>query len=172
MDHSCECCRVAATLDRDGQPVSHGAMCSGQNVRDHYAAKLSADGLQLIGGRVSEDDWATTCPHHGPSLSIDAAARGTSSGSPMARNRKGLFYARSADGGKSFSEPVKFGDDAHAPSHAAILAEKGQIYRVWKEFDGATTSIVMQASRDAGKAWSDPRVRRRNDRRLGSSATD
>jgi hypothetical protein len=158
MDHSCECCRVAATLDRDGQPVFAWRNVFGQNVRDHYAAKLSADGLQLIGGRVSEDDWATTCPHHGPSLSIDAAGAWHIVWFTNGKNRKGLFYAKSADGGKSFSEPVKFGDDAHAPSHAAILAEKGQIYRVWKEFDGATTSIVMQASRDAGKAWSDPRV--------------
>jgi hypothetical protein len=62
------------------------------------------------------------------------------------------------DGGKSFSEPAKFGDDAHTPSHAAVLAGKNQIYRVWKEFDGTTTTISMQSSRDAGKAWSDPLV--------------
>ena len=72
--------------------------------------------------------------------------------------RKGLFYAKSIDGGKSFSEPAKFGDDERAPSHAALLAVKGSLYRAWKEFDGTTTSILAQMSQDAGKAWSAPRV--------------
>jgi Neuraminidase (sialidase) len=29
---------------------------------------------------------------------------------------------------------------------------------VWKEFDGTTTTIPMQLSRDGGKSWSAPRV--------------
>ena len=35
---------------------------------------------------------------------------------------------------------------------------KGHLYRAWKEFDGTTTSIVMQMSQNAGKAWSNPRI--------------
>ncbi len=158
MDHSCECCRVAAALDRDGLPVFAWRHVYGTNLRDHYVAKLSADGAQLTGGRVSEDAWATTCPHHGPSLAIDAAGAWHVVWFTNGKNRKGLFYAKSVDGGKSFSEPAKFGDDARAPSHAAVLASKDQLYRVWKEFDGTTTSIVLQMSRNAGKDWSEPHV--------------
>jgi len=72
--------------------------------------------------------------------------------------RRGLFYASSADDGKSFSAPQKFGDDARAPSRAAILFSKGKLYRAWKEFDGATTSLVLQSSKDSGKSWSAPRT--------------
>ncbi len=158
MDHSCECCRVSATLDRDGRPVFAWRNVFENNSRDHYAAKLSADGTQLTGGRVSEDDWATTCPHHGPSIAIDGSGAWHVVWFTNGKARKGLFYARSVDGGKSFSEPAKFADDAHSPSHAAVLAVKNQIYRVWKEFDGTTTTISMQSSRDAGRAWSDPLV--------------
>ncbi len=130
----------------------------GTNLRDHYVAKLSADGAELLGGRVSEDEWATTCPHHGPSLAIDSTGAWHVVWFTNGKVRKGLFYARSVDGGKSFSEPAKFGDDARTPSHAALLFAKGSLYRVWKEFDGTTTSILAQMSRDAGKAWSAPRV--------------
>jgi hypothetical protein len=158
MDHSCECCRVSAALDRDGLPVFAWRNVFERNSRDHYAAKLSPDGAQLIGGRVSDDEWATTCPHHGPSIAIDGSGAWHVVWFTNGKARKGLFYAKSVDGGKSFSEPAKFGDDAHTPSHAAVLAGKNQIYRVWKEFDGTTTTISMQSSRDAGKAWSDPLV--------------
>ena len=158
LDHACECCRVAAALDRDGLPVFAWRHVFGTNLRDHYVAKLSADGAELLGGRVSEDEWATTCPHHGPSLAINSTGAWHVVWFTNGKVRKGLFYARSVDGGKSFSEPAKFGDDARTPSHAALLFAKGSLYRVWKEFDGTTTSILAQMSRDAGKAWSAPRV--------------
>jgi hypothetical protein len=156
MDHSCECCRVAAALDRDGLPVFAWRQVYENNYRDQYVAKLSADGAALTGGRVSEDQWATGCPHHGPSLAIDEKGAWHVVWFTNGKARKGLFYARSVDGGKSFSAPEKFGDDAHAPAHAAIVAAKGGLHRVWKEFDGTTTSIVAQSSADGGKSWSAP----------------
>jgi hypothetical protein len=154
MDHSCECCRVAAAVDRDGLPVFAWRHVFDGDLRDHYVAKLTSDGANLLGGRVSEDNWATGCPHHGPSLAIDAAGAWHVAWFTNGRTRKGLFYARSTDGGKTFSEPAKFGDDARAPSHAALLAAKGELYRVWKEFDGTATSILLQVSQDGGRNWS------------------
>lgn len=159
MDHACECCRMAAALDRDGLPVFAWRQVFDGDIRDHYAAKLSADGATLTGGRVSDDDWAiNSCPHHGPGLAVDGAGVWHVAWFTKGKNRQGLFYARSADGGKSFSAPEKFGDDARAPGHPVLIAAKGRLYRVWKEFDGTTTTIPMQLSRDGGKSWSAPRV--------------
>ena len=158
IDHSCECCRVAAAFDRDGLPVFAWRHVFEDNHRDHYAAKLSEDGSALNGGRVSEDEWTTTCPHHGPSLAIDAAGQWHIVWFANGKKRKGLFYAQSRNGGKSFSEPEKFGDDERAPSHAFLLATKGELYRAWKEFDGTTTSIMLQGSTNGGKSWSAPRL--------------
>jgi hypothetical protein len=158
MDHSCECCRVSAAWAPDGLPVFAWRQVYDNNLRDHYVAKLSKDGATLSGGRVSEDEWATGCPHHGPSLAIDAAGAWHVAWFTNGKARKGLFYASSADGGKSFSAPQKFGDDTKAPSHAAIVFSKGKLYRVWKEFDGVTTSIFAESSKDAGKSWSAPLV--------------
>jgi hypothetical protein len=159
MDHACECCRMSSALDRDGAPVFVWRQVFEGNIRDHYAAKLSPDGARLTGGRVSDDEWAiNSCPHHGPGLAIDANGGWHVVWFTKGKNRQGLFYAHSNDGGKSFSPPEKFGDDAKAPGHPVVLAAKGRLYRVWKEFDGTTTSIPLQLSRDGGKSWSAPHV--------------
>jgi len=159
MDHACECCKMSAALDRDGLPVFAWRQVFEGGVRDHYAAKLSADGASLSGGRVSDDNWAiNSCPHQGPALAIDSAGVWHVAWFTKGKNRQGLFYAASRDGGKSFSAPEKIGDDGHAPAFVALLAVKDRLYRVWKEFDGTVTSIPMQMSRDGGKTWSAPRV--------------
>ncbi|MEF3367551.1 sialidase family protein [Methylocystis sp. 9N] len=159
LDHACECCRTAAALDKDGTAVFAWRQILDDGVRDHMVAKLSADGARIATTRVSDDDWAiNSCPHHGPSLAIDASGGWHIVWFTKGKKRQGLFYARSLDGGKSFSEPEKIGDDERAPSHPAVLAAKGRLYRVWKEFDGTTTTIAMQMSRDSGKSWSAPRV--------------
>ncbi len=159
IDHACECCRTSAALDKDGTAVFAWRQVLEGNIRDHMVAKLSADGLQATPTRVSDDDWAiNSCPHHGPSLAIDAGGGWHVVWFTNGKKRQGLFYARSLDAGKSFSAPEKFGDDARAPGHPTLLAAKGRLYRVWKEFDGTTTTIAMQMSRDNGKSWSAPRV--------------
>ncbi len=159
MDHACECCKMSAALDRDGLPVFAWRQVFDGGIRDHYAAKLSADGTTLAGGRVSDDHWAiNSCPHQGPALAIDGAGVWHVAWFTKGQNRQGLFYAASRDGGRSFSTPEKIGDDAHAPAFVALISAKDRLYRVWKEFDGNTTSIPMQMSRDGGKTWSAPRV--------------
>ena len=47
LDHSCECCRVSAALDRDGLPVFAWRHVFGTNLRDHYVAKLWPMALDL-----------------------------------------------------------------------------------------------------------------------------
>lgn len=159
IDHACECCRMSGALDTDGTPVFAWRQVLDGNVRDHMVAKLSADAAQATATRVSDDDWAiNSCPHHGPSIAIDAAGDWHVVWFTKGKKRQGLYYARSLDAGKSFSEPEKFGDDARAAGHPTLVAAKGRLYRVWKEFDGTTTTIAMQMSRDNGKSWSAPRV--------------
>lgn len=159
IDHACECCRMSGALDKDGTPVFAWRQVLDGNIRDHMVAKLSADAAQATATRVSDDDWAiNSCPHHGPSIAIDAAGDWHVVWFTKGKKRQGLYYARSLDAGKSFSEPEKFGDDARAAGHPTLVAAKGRLYRVWKEFDGTTTTIAMQMSRDNGKSWSAPRV--------------
>ncbi len=158
IDHACECCRTAAALDRNGGAVFAWRQVLDTGARDHFVAKLSSDATSLTPTRVSDDDWViNSCPHHGPSLAIDNSGWHIVwfTKSPK---RQGLFYARSVDGGRSFSPPEKFGDDARAPAHPVVIAAKGRLYRAWKEFDGTTTTALTQMSRDNGKSWGTPRL--------------
>ncbi len=154
-DHVCECCRTAMSVDADDVPVVAWRQIYGANSRDHALVKL--DG-KMAPVRLSNENWnIAACPHHGPSLSI--ARDGTYhavwfSGAP---ERHGLFYAYSADQGKTISGLLNFGNPEGQPSHPYVLSLNDRVYVVWKEFDGVTTDIFGMISRDGGKSWSTPK---------------
>jgi Neuraminidase (sialidase) len=72
--------------------------------------------------------------------------------------RKGLFYARSQDGGKTFSDPLPVGQPNRNPSRPYVIAGPHSTVIVWKEFDGEKTTINLMTSHDDGKTWSAPKV--------------
>ena len=76
----------------------------------------------------------------------------------MGRKLKGLYYARSGDGGKTFSEPMLLGGATSQTSRPYVLAEGNTVYLAYKSFDGTTTSIDLMTSLDSGKTWSKPRT--------------
>jgi len=72
--------------------------------------------------RISEDDWQiAACPHQGPSLSIGQDGTYHVVWYTNGKKRKGLFYARSKDGGKTFSEPLPVGKPGKGPSRPYVL---------------------------------------------------
>lgn len=84
-----------------------------------------------------------------------ATALTMSCGSPTPQ-RKGLFYARSSDQGKTFSTPMPFGDHQAQAGHPHVLAQGENVFIVWKEFDGQRAAIYGMASQDQGSSWSKP----------------
>jgi len=153
-DYSCDCCRLAAALDRDGGPVYAWRHVYPGNLRDHAVAKLSADGSQLSPQRVSEDHWAIeACPMHGPSLAIGEDGVRHVAWYTGGTRRQGLFYAHSREDGAGYSEPQGFGDPARTPSRPQVLALGGRLWRAWKEFDGVATTVLVQLSGDDGETW-------------------
>lgn len=156
-DHSCECCRVAMAIDNTDTPVVVWRHVFGKNVRDHGMARLTGTGSKPDNAtaiqRVTFDNWEVdACPHHGPALSIaDNVYHMTwfDHGSV----RSGLFYANSADGGKTFSAPLSIGNSARQPGHAAILSTGKDVYIAWKEFDGEVSTIKAMRSHDGGASW-------------------
>ncbi len=154
-DHSCECCRVAMALDRDGVPVILWRHVFGKNTRDHALLKL--DGRSAV-RRVSEDGWEIdACPHHGPALSIAEDGVYHLAWFTNAPQRKGLFFARSADGGKTYSAPLPFGNYDAQAGHATVLSQGKTVYLAWKEFDGDLGGAWLMVSRDGGANWATPR---------------
>ena len=107
--------------------------------------------------RVSKDDWQiAACPHHGPSLAISSAGTYHAAWYTSGKARKGLFYARSQDEGRSFSDPVRIGRPDRNPTRPFVLAGPRGTAMVWKEFDGEKTTVNLMTSHDDGQNWSTP----------------
>lgn len=154
-DNTCECCRIGIAFAGRGRPVVLFRNLFDLSVRDH--AVLTFEGPNKPGPvyRVSDDDWAIdACPHHGPSLAVTRDGAYHAAWFTNGRVRKGLFYARSTDGGRSFSKPLAIGDPGHAPGRPDLLGTDGKIYLAWKEFDGDHASVMTMVSPDNGKHWS------------------
>ena len=155
-DGVCECCRLALGFDPAGVPVLVWRDILPGGIRDHSLARLDPAGVSVT--RATLDDWKIeACPHHGPSISIGAdgthhLAWFTGDG----RKGGGVFYARSSDLGRTFAEPLRFGD-AEAASHPSVLSLGSSVFVVWKHaVDGA--AVMSAASHDGGKTWSKPRL--------------
>lgn len=157
-DHACECCRVATALDTDGSPVVVWRAIHDGNLRDHSVAKLTnLAGPPAEVHRVFDDGWAVdVCPHHGPAVSVAAAGVYDVVWYTGAKTRRGVYHARSGDGGRTFSPPVRL--PGTLASHAHVLSQGDAVFLAWKDLVGETVAIRSMVSRDGGRTWSDPRV--------------
>jgi len=159
QDNTCECCRLGIAFAGPGRPVVVFRNIFDGGVRDH--AITTFKGLSTPGEiyRVSTDDWQIkACPHHGPSLSISPGGIYHVAWYTNGKVRKGLFYAQSRDGGRSFSEPMAIGQADHNPARPYVLAVGGLTTMVWKEFDGDKTVVMLMQSHDDGQSWSTPKA--------------
>jgi hypothetical protein len=156
-DHTCECCRLGLAFAGPGRPVVVFRNIFDGGVRDH--AVMTFDSLSTPGEvrRVSKDDGPiAACPHHGPSLSISPAGTYHVTWYTSGKIRKGLFYARSTDQGRTFSEPIAIGQPGRNPTRPYVLAGPHGLTVAWKEFDGEKTTVNLMTSHDDGLSWSKP----------------
>ncbi|WP_316205102.1 sialidase family protein [Bradyrhizobium sp. SZCCHNS3004] len=157
QDNTCECCRLGLAFAGPGRPVVVFRNIFDGGVRDH--AIVTFNDLSTPGEvyRVSNDDWQIkACPHHGPSLSVSPAGAYHVAWYTNGKARKGLFYAHSRDGGRTFSDPMPVGQADRSPTRPYVLATRAATTLAWKEFDGETTTVMVMQSRDDGETWSKP----------------
>ncbi len=158
-DSSCECCRTAMTIDRDGLPIILWRHIFGKNTRDHALVKLIDKDLVGNVRRASFDNWKVDgCPHHGPSISSSDEGIYHLTWFNNAPERHGLFYAHTKDKGKTFSTAINIGNYKAAASHPQVLSTGENVYLLWKEFDGKQSSLMTMHSSDKGNNWSVPKV--------------
>jgi hypothetical protein len=159
-DHACQCCRLGLAMDPDGLPVVLWRHIFQPNIRDH--AVLAFEGADQPGTlrRASRDDWAVdACPHHGPALSI--AGDGVYHAvwfTNASEQRRGPYYARSADRGEHFSEPLPIGRPEAGASHPHILGVGGRVVLAWTEIDAEHSLLYVRQSLDGGEIWGEPTV--------------
>lgn len=158
-DNTCECCRLGLTFAAPGKPAVIFRNIFDGGVRDHAVmtfADLSTPGEIR---RVSNDDWQiNACPHHGPSLAVAPNGIYHVAWYTNGKARKGLFYAHSRDGGRTFSAPMALGRPNRNPTRPFVLAGPAGTVMVWKEFDGEKTSVQTTISHDDGETWSPPKA--------------
>ena len=156
-DNTCECCRLGLAFAGPGRPVVVFRNIFEGGVRDHAVMAFSDLSTPGEVRRVSKDDWQiAACPHHGPSLAISSAGTYHTAWYTSGKARKGLFYARSQDEGRTFSDPVRIGRPDRNPTRPFVLAGPRGTAMVWKEFDGEKTTVNLMTSRDDGNSWSTP----------------
>jgi hypothetical protein len=156
-DNTCECCRLGLAFAGPGRPVVAFRNIFEGGVRDHAAVTFSDSATPGEVRRVSKDDWQiAACPHHGPSLAVSAAGTYHVTWYTGGKARKGLFYARSQDEGRTFSDPVPIGRADRNPTRPYVLATARGITIAWKEFDGEKTTVNVMTSHDDGQNWSKP----------------
>lgn len=156
-DNTCECCRLGLAFAGPGRPVVVFRNIFDGGVRDH--AIVTFDDLATPGEihRVSTDDWQIkACPHHGPSLAVSPSGAYHVTWYTNGKARKGLFYAHSRDGGRTFSAPMPIGQVDRNPTRPYVLSTKTATTLAWKEFDGETTTVMIMQSHDDGETWSKP----------------
>lgn len=159
LDNTCECCRLGIAFAGAGRPVVAFRNIFDGTVRDHAITTFVDPQTPGPTYRVSVDDWKTdVCPHHGPSLAISNNGTYHVTWFTNGLVRKGLFYARSSDGGRTFSTPMPVGRFDRNPSHPFLIAAGEALWLAWKEFDGEKTTVPVMLSRDNGSVWSTPMV--------------
>jgi hypothetical protein len=156
-DNTCECCRLGLAFAGPGRPVVAFRNIFDGGVRDHAVVTFSDSATPGEVRRVSKDDWQiAACPHHGPSLAVSAAGTYHVTWYTGGKARKGLFYARSQDEGRTFSDSVPVGRADRNPTRPYVLATRRGTTIAWKEFNGEKTTVSVMTSHDDGQTWSKP----------------
>ncbi len=149
--HSCECCRLAISIDKHDLPVILYRQIFAGSIRDHALIRFRDASTPRPIERASDDQWQLNgCPHHGPALAMDGDRR-HQLWFTAGQQRQGLFYQRSGDA------PIKLGGSAAAHGQVAVLGET--VALAWKDLDEADRSVIrLMLSRDGGEHWHDART--------------
>jgi hypothetical protein len=152
-DHSCECCRIASTLDNEQHVVALWRQVFAGDIRDHAIATLGVDKVLVAPRRATVDNWHTdSCPHHGPDLAAAADGMLHMVWFSQGTQHKGLFYGR-INPRSGAADRIRQLDAAPGAAHPQVLVSGDRIIVAWKSFDGTQTRLLVSESSDGGLHW-------------------
>jgi BNR repeat-like domain len=154
---ACPCCRTAIAAASDGTVYLAWRAVLPGNVRDIVVARSTDGGVTWSAPvRAHEDDWVFDgCPHAGPSMQVDESGRVHVAWWTGKEGAAGAYYARSDDGGLSFSDPVTLGAAAFSrPAHVQLACVDEQtIVAAWDDGTLAIPRVRVRVSRDGGRTF-------------------
>ena len=150
-DHSCECCRIATTLDDSGKIRLMWRHVFAPNLRDHAFATLTAE-TPLISEpvRATFDNWAVdACPHHGGALAKAADGSFHALWFGIRGEVAAVRYGRLTAGGQPQGESRVLPDER--AEHADIAVRGKKVVILYRVFDGEQTLVKAWISDDDGQ---------------------
>jgi hypothetical protein len=133
----CECCRTNLQFDGAGNLYLSYRIVPrlGVMYRDIILAKSEDGGTTFKTTVVSHDGWEVNgCPVAGPGLSVDEAGKITVVWFMGGGGRPGLYYATSADRGKTFAPRQMLDPQQKMGKHAhTALRPNGDVIVVWDD---------------------------------------
>lgn len=153
-DHSCECCRLAAANDADGTPFFMWRHVFAPNERDHAIVRVKPDGSPETLQRATFDRWKIDgCPHHGPSLAVDAAGRRHAVWFNQKNGEGRVFYGRLGTGVAEATVDGQRTVGGVRAEHADLAVAGRRVAVLWKEFDGERARLWAEVSEDGGQSF-------------------
>ncbi len=155
-DPTCPCCRTSVAIASDGAMyVAWRAILAG-DIRDVVVTRSRDGGATWSAPvRTREDGWVYPgCPHAGPSLKVDARGVVHVGWWTGKEGEAGVYYARSEDGGQSFTaQPIAVGERAR-PAHVQLaLAGDGGVFVAWDDGLSEMPRVLVRRSADGGRSF-------------------
>lgn len=145
-DETCECCRIAMTLNNDLPLIAFRKIYPGME-RDHALVQLTALDMFNPAERITFERWELNgCPEQGPAL-----LQANKHLHFMWFDKGQLFYKQRVDG--QWSEPQVVGKKGG--EHPDLLATSDAVYRVWRQYSKGAMRVFAQTSKNQGASWSD-----------------
>ncbi|MBI4740080.1 MAG: exo-alpha-sialidase [Betaproteobacteria bacterium] len=158
-DHSCECCRLTSANDADGTPLFMWRHVFAPNERDHAIVRVKPDGSPEALQRATFDRWKIDgCPHHGPSLAVDAAGVRHAVWFNRKDGESRVFYGRLEPGKEETTVAGQRTVGGARAEHADLAVAGRRVAVVWKEFDGERARIWAEMSDDGGLTFRAPQM--------------
>jgi hypothetical protein len=151
---ACPCCRTALASAPGGVVYAAWRAVLPGNIREIVVARSNNRGANWSAPvRVQTDEWQVdACPHAGPALAVDSEQRLHVTWWCGKEGAGGVFFARSDDGGKSFTHVTPLGTEEFSqPAHVQLaVGDSGVVTVAWDDGTLQTPRIALRISRDGG----------------------
>ncbi len=64
-----------------------------------------------------------------------------------------VFFVRSTDSGKTFTQPVKLNPTSNKVEFAQVVANNNNVYVIWQEYENESSEIFLRESNDLGATF-------------------
>lgn len=155
---SCPCCRTAIATAAGGQVFVAWRNVATGNVRDIVVAHSADFGATWDSpALVHNDNFVIDgCPHAGPSMHTDSAGHLHIAWWTGADGKAGVYYARSADGGRTFTPAFEISSGRLVrPSHVQLALDGPNVAVAWDDGVDSIPRVMLRVSRNAGATFGD-----------------